>query len=93
VDGAPAIYVEPSGRALRLFDRVEGAALELAARALGEVARHRPGQQLRIETVDGHPARSSPEAALLLGSGFAADYRGLVLDGRARGAAGPGSPH
>jgi hypothetical protein len=44
------------------------------------VAARKRGKTLRIETIDGQPARTSPHAAALIEAGFFADPRGLVRE-------------
>jgi ATP-dependent Lhr-like helicase len=81
VDGEPVLYLDKSGRRLRTFEgKTDRALLALATRALDEVARRSRGKLLRIEEIDGAPARTSPHAEVLYAQGFTSDHRGLVLE-------------
>ena len=51
-----------------------------AARALASVAARQRGRTLRVETVDGEPARVSPHADVLRSADFRSDVRGLSLE-------------
>ncbi len=83
VDGEPVLFLDRGGRRLRTFaGRAAPELLSLAARALEQLLRTGP-KLLRIEHIDGTPARTSPHAPLLRASGFGADHRGLLLE-RAR---------
>ena len=53
-----------------------------AAAALRRLAAQRRGKYLRIETIDGEPARSSPKAPLFVQAGFTEGFGGLVLEVR-----------
>jgi ATP-dependent Lhr-like helicase len=80
VDGEPVLFLDRRGRRLRTFkDRTAPELLSLAVRALDQA---RTGKLLRIEHIDGAPARTSPHAPLLRASGFGADHRGLTLERR-----------
>ena len=79
VDGTPVLYLNRSGQKLRTFANHEDG-LGRAVHALREVARRRRGKLLRIEEVDGAPARTSPHAARFREQGFTADHRGLILE-------------
>jgi hypothetical protein len=48
--------------------------------ALRPLARHRRGRVLRVETIDGLPARQAPLADALREAGFASDHKGLLLE-------------
>ncbi|HSO28861.1 MAG TPA: DEAD/DEAH box helicase [Candidatus Sulfomarinibacteraceae bacterium] len=80
VDGVPAIYVERGGRTLQTlpaFDDPAVAATALPAlRGLIGAGRDR---ELVVTKVDGVPVGESPCRVALLGAGFVAGYRGLVL--------------
>jgi ATP-dependent Lhr-like helicase len=83
VDGVPALYVERGGRTLQTlpaFDDAEVAAAALPAlrRLVGD-GRER---ELVITKIDGLSVADSPHRAALLGAGFVAGYRGLVLRSR-----------
>jgi len=81
VDGEPVLYLDRRGRRLRTFaDQAEPDVISTAARALDIVAKRRRGKLLRIEEIDGTPARTSKHAAALRQQGFTADHRGLILE-------------
>jgi ATP-dependent Lhr-like helicase len=81
VDGRPVLHLDRRGRRLRTFaDHAEPSLLTAAARALDIVAKRQRGKLLRIEEIDGTPARTSAHAALLRQEGFTADHRGLILE-------------
>jgi crotonobetainyl-CoA:carnitine CoA-transferase CaiB-like acyl-CoA transferase len=56
------------------------ARLTQAARALSQLFRDRGRKAIRIEQIDGHPARDSEFAEAFVQAGFRADYKGLVLE-------------
>jgi ATP-dependent Lhr-like helicase len=95
VDGAAALYLERGGHSLQTLpaagDRDTARAALAALRELVEGGRFR---ELTITGVDGEPVGSSGWRPLLVESGFAAGYRGLVLrpSGRRVVAAGRGLP-
>src|SRR5690606_35966908 len=63
VGGEPVLYLDKGGKRLITFRAAEDPeTVVLAARGLAEVARRRRGTLLRIETIDGDPARTSPHA-------------------------------
>jgi ATP-dependent Lhr-like helicase len=92
VDGHLAAFLDRGGRSLLTFvapsdhttaapgtrsqPRIEA---ELWIEAI--VAAHKDGRvpNLEIRLIDGEPARTSPHAAALMATGFAAGYRGLTL--------------
>jgi ATP-dependent Lhr-like helicase len=82
VGGEIVLYLDRGARRMVTFpaaaERLD--ILSLAARALATVASARRGKMLRIETIDGEPARRSPHAEALRAAGFFADPRGLVLE-------------
>ncbi len=81
VDGEPILYLDRRGRRLRTFEGKDDAELlGLAAAALNVVAARRRGKLLRIEEIDGSPARTSKHASLFRTRGFTADHRGLILE-------------
>lgn len=53
-----------------------------AAAALRRLAVQRRGKYLRLEMIDGEPARSSSKAGTFTLAGFIEDYKGLVLEVR-----------
>jgi ATP-dependent Lhr-like helicase len=80
VDGQAVLYVERGGKALQTlpaFDDLEVAAPAL--RALGRLVGEGRDRELVVVRVDGLPVAESPFRELLLSSGFAPGYRGLVL--------------
>jgi hypothetical protein len=92
VNGEPLLYLDRSGRRAVTFSPTptsapspgsdDGLLLVHAAAALRRLAAQRRGKYLRIETIDGEPARSSPKAPLFTQAGFTEDYKGLVLEVR-----------
>jgi ATP-dependent Lhr-like helicase len=81
VGGQAVLFVDKGGKRLVTFPAAEDPErLAIAARALvGVAARHR-GRALRVETIDGEPARSSRHEAVLRGADFQSDIRGLTLE-------------
>lgn len=83
VDGIAAIYVDRGGRRVLTFPSIDDGDIGLlAARALDTVARRQRGKSLKVETIDGQPARTSKFAATFEAAGFTSDPRGLLLDAR-----------
>ncbi len=83
VDGSPVIFIERGGRRWTTFVAAdEPQTFEIAAAALARVARERRGRTLRVETIDGEPARESGFAAALRAVDFRSEVRGLVLEVR-----------
>jgi ATP-dependent Lhr-like helicase len=83
VDGVPALYMERGGKTLQTlpaFDdpEVAGAAVLALRRLIGE-GRDR---ELVVTKVDGLPVGQSSARDSLVGHGFVAGYRGLVLRDR-----------
>jgi ATP-dependent helicase Lhr and Lhr-like helicase len=79
VDGQAALYVDKGGRRLLTFIDDRDTVIA-AARALDRVAARKRGKTLRIETIDGQPARVSPHAAAFIEAGFFADPHGLMRE-------------
>jgi ATP-dependent Lhr-like helicase len=90
VDGLPVLYLERGGRSLLTFPAAEDA--EVAGMALAALpalvasgasgpsgASRGRSRELVLARVDGEPVATSPWREVLLGAGFAAGYRGLVL--------------
>jgi ATP-dependent Lhr-like helicase len=83
VGGEPVLFLERAGRRALTFGAArDEAKLAVAAKALGQVAARRRGKFIRLETIDGGPARSSSCADALRRSGFTEDPKGLVLEVR-----------
>jgi ATP-dependent Lhr-like helicase len=83
VGGEAILYIDRGGKRLVTFRGAEDTRrLVVAARALGPVAARQRGRMLRIEKIDGSPARTSVLADRLREADFASDVRGLTLDGR-----------
>jgi ATP-dependent Lhr-like helicase len=81
VDGALVFFVDKGGKRLVSFPAADDPDVaDLAARALTVVAKRQRGKALRLETVDGEPARTAPIAEVLRGAGFSSDPRGLTLE-------------
>lgn len=81
VDGEPVAFAERAFKALTTFAALAAPGrVALLVDALRPLARHRRGRALRIETIDGQPARQSPLADSLRAAGFVGDHKGLVLE-------------
>jgi ATP-dependent Lhr-like helicase len=87
VDGAPALFIEGGGRALRVFSGVDpdaetDAHLVPAVAGLRHALQRRGGRPraLRIERVNGAPALRSPLSEALRRVGFRLEPGALVLD-------------
>ncbi len=81
VGGQLVLYVDKGGKRLVTFPAAQAPErLAAAARALDAVARRQRGRLLRVETIDGEPARGSPHEAALREAGFGSDLRGLTLE-------------
>jgi ATP-dependent Lhr-like helicase len=74
VAGVPVLYAERGGRRLLTF--APPVAADVAERALVALVASL-GRTLRVEQVDGQPARASHLAGALAAAGFRPDYRGL----------------
>jgi len=78
-DGAPVLYLERSGRAIRTFPAFADRETALAAlRALVRPGPDASLRKVRIERIDGEPVLTSPHHALVLDAGFQRTYRGLA---------------
>ncbi len=81
VDGVVAMFVDKGGRRLVTFPAADDPDVAvMAARALSTVAKRQRGKLLRIEKIDGAPARTSPLAESLRAAAFTSDPRGLMLE-------------
>jgi ATP-dependent Lhr-like helicase len=81
VDGQLVLYLDRRGTRLRTFVGAdERDELLLALGALSEVAERSRGKLLRIEDIDGEPARTSGHLPLFREARFTADHRGLILE-------------
>ncbi len=81
VGGAATLYLDKGGKRLITFPAADDPErLTAAARGLAKVAARRRGRMLRVETVDGEPARGSPHAEALREADFRSDVRGLTLE-------------
>lgn len=82
-DGEPLLFVDSGGRSLCTFAPLAEAAL--AKPAVAALAAHLGRYAmsgLRVERVDGHPARAAPAFEALRAAGFGLGREGLVLDAR-----------
>jgi len=81
VGGQAVVYLDKGGKRLITFPAAEEPErMATAVRALvGVAARHR-GRMLRVETIDGEPARGSRYEAALREADFHSDVRGLTLE-------------
>ena len=81
VDGELALFVDKGGKRMVSFPPADDPDVAaLAARALTVVAKRQRGKLLRIETIDGEPARTSELADTLREAAFTSDPRGLTLE-------------
>jgi ATP-dependent Lhr-like helicase len=83
--GEPIVYLAPGGRQLLTFGRQDPAAQGGLLEALQLLGKLPPGARRgawRLDKIDGVPVLDSPLRPALLEAGFAADYRGLVLERR-----------
>ena len=81
VNGELALFVDKGGKRMVSFPAADDAEVaSMAARALAVVAKRQRGKLLRIETIDGEPARTSGLAETLRGAAFTSDPRGLILE-------------
>ncbi|MEM6294795.1 MAG: DEAD/DEAH box helicase [Myxococcota bacterium] len=81
VGGVVALFVDKGGKKMTSFPAADDPQVALqAARALAVVAKRQRGKLLRIETIDGEPARTSPMADCLREAAFTSDPRGLMLE-------------
>jgi len=81
LEGRPLAYLDPSGHRLTTFEAAnEPSGGDALVRALRGIAVGRRGRTLRLELIDGVPARSGKFAELLEQGGFRSDPKGLVLD-------------
>ncbi len=85
VDGAAALYVDRGGSSLQALPVADDPAVaEAALRSLATLIGGGRLRELVITKVDGEPIGGSPWRERLLGVGFVAGYRGLVLRGAGR---------
>lgn len=78
--GVAALYLDRGGKRMLTFPAADDAEVfARAAKALRSVAARQKGKMLRVETIDGQPARTSPMAEQLRAADFASDLRGLTL--------------
>jgi ATP-dependent helicase Lhr and Lhr-like helicase len=83
VDGVPVLWIERGGKRLVTFPAADDeVTMQLALRGLAKVAEQRRGKTLRIETIDGEPARTSRFSQALRAADFEGDVRGLTLEVR-----------
>jgi ATP-dependent Lhr-like helicase len=83
VDGQATLFIDRGGKRLVTFPAAdEPRVLLQAARALAPLAARQRGRMLRIEKIDGDPARTSSFAEHLREADFASDLRGLTLEAR-----------
>ncbi|MCB9718290.1 MAG: DEAD/DEAH box helicase [Myxococcales bacterium] len=81
VGGEAVLYLDKGGRRLLSFVAADDPdKLRAAAGALASVAARHRGRMLRVETVDGEPARGSRLAEALREADFRSDLRGLTLE-------------
>ncbi|MEM7157609.1 MAG: DEAD/DEAH box helicase [Myxococcota bacterium] len=81
VGGEAVLYLDKGGKRLRTFVAADDpVCLSTAMGALAKVAARKRGRTLRIETVDGEPARTSRFADALRDADFRSDVRGLTLE-------------
>jgi ATP-dependent helicase Lhr and Lhr-like helicase len=82
VGGEAAVYLERGGTSIATFPAADSAqVLDAALRALGALIADGRVRELVIAKLDGEPVASAPRRDALLGAGFVAGYRGLVLRG------------
>jgi ATP-dependent Lhr-like helicase len=80
VEGHPIFFLEKGGKKMTTFPKSEEPAfLEVALDGLREVTQRMRGRTLKIEEIDGEPARQSTLAARLVQYGFKDGYQGLTL--------------
>ena len=80
VDGVAALYVERGGRTLQTLPAFADADVAAAAvPALRRLVGEGRDRELVVTKVDGLPVGQSPHRDTLVGGGFVAGYRGLVL--------------
>ncbi|HEX5589180.1 MAG TPA: helicase-related protein, partial [Candidatus Limnocylindrales bacterium] len=83
VDGVAALYVERGGRTLQTLPAFDDEAFAaVAVPALRRLVGEGRDRELVVTRIDGLPVAESPNRAALLGAGFVAGYRGLVLRDR-----------
>jgi ATP-dependent Lhr-like helicase len=78
--GRPAAYWEAGGRSLITFDLAPGDLASALGAALPTALRLARRRFVRLETVNGQPARTSALAPLLLASGFRPELRALAFE-------------
>jgi ATP-dependent helicase Lhr and Lhr-like helicase len=77
-DGEPVVFLERGGRGLLRLQRVEGAELEAAMRALADAVSAGQLAKLAIEKLDGEPVIGSGHEEALIGAGFSRGPRKLT---------------
>jgi len=81
VGGAPVLYLNRTGRAVKVRSGASDLELSRAIPALEEFARSRRRKDLEVETIDGERALSSDLRGAFERAGFTASYRVLRLQG------------
>ena len=79
VEGYPVLFVEKGEKSVLSFTDDEQDLTE-AIHGIVEMVRARRRRRLRLERIDGEPARDSALATLFLQAGFVTDYKLLVLE-------------
>ncbi|MEM6992125.1 MAG: DEAD/DEAH box helicase [Myxococcota bacterium] len=83
VEGEAVLFLDKGGKRMLTFPAADDPERFLeAALALRSVAARQRGKLLRVEKIDGTPARTSPRAEQLRKADFASDLRGLTLEVR-----------
>ena len=81
VGGEAVLYLDRGGKRMVTFPAADDPeTFAEAAGALGSVAARLRGKMLRVEKIDGTPARTSPRADQLRAAAFTSDLRGLTLE-------------
>ncbi len=79
VGGTPVLYLNRSGRTVRVRSDAAHAEMVTAGAALLEIARTRRRKDIEIETVDGESALRSPHREAFEEAGFRASYKVLRM--------------
>ena len=79
VGGDPVLYLNRSGRAVKVRSGASDEELAQAIAQLSGIARGRRRRDLEIETIDGESALASPHRALFEAAGFVASYKVLRI--------------
>ena len=81
-EGHPLMYVEHRSAKLHVLCAPDRELPPAAIASLSDLAQRSRGRMLRVDLINGEPARTSPYATALRAGGFSFDHRGLFLEAK-----------